>query len=153
MPLPTREETDRRDILVAKNLIEGMGESQAIIQAGYSNTTAYQKKEEIISRSLKTSPMIAALDDIGVDTAFLARTVKRGLKAKKVQRILNKDHIEEFVDIDHATRHRFLETASRLRGEDPAKKTDSQTTETFEQRIRRLRGIMVGQPALPSGAE
>lgn len=146
-------ETDRRNELVAELVINGTPPAQAIVEAGYSGTTAYQKKEEIVTRSLKTSPMIAALDEIGVDTKFLARTVKRGLKAKKVQRILNKDHVEEFTDIDHATRHRFLETATRLRGEDPAKKTDSQTTETFEQRIRRLRGIMVGQPALPPAGE
>ncbi len=78
----------------------------------------------------------------GLTTEQLAKTLHRGLNAKRVQRILVKDTVREFTDIDHATRHRFLETACRLRGEEPDRQQTS-ATETYEQRVRRLRSLSV----------
>lgn len=141
MPSCTREETDRRDMIVAKNILEGMKPVQAILDAGYSEHTARQRTDHIVERALKSSPMISALDKVGCTTEYLAKRIKKGTMARKTQRLVVDKSVESFTDIDHATRHRFIETAIKLRGEEPSKQIDS-TTETFEQRVRRLRGVI-----------
>ena len=148
----SRVEKDRRDALVVRNLAEGMPPAQAIMEAGYSSATAYTKREEILQRISKNSPMIEALDEEKVTTKYLARKIRRGLNAKKTQRLVVDKSVEQFTDIDHGTRHRYLETALRLRGEDPDKHAESTTVETFEERVRRLRGISSGRSVLPAVA-
>ena len=141
----SRVEEDRREGIVAQLVSEGCPTVQAVIEAGYSSTTAYQRGETIVRRAMRNSPMIAALDKVGVTTHRLAKQVKRGLKSKKVTRLVNSGMVEEFTDDDMVTQHRYLETALRLRGEDPDTKTDA-TTETFEQRVMRLRLIATSKP-------
>lgn len=142
MPCRSREETDRMDALVAEKIQNGMKPQTAILEAGYSQHTAYQRTEQIVARSLRNSPMISALDKVGCTTDYLAKRIKKGTKAKKTQRLVVGREVAQFTDEDWATQHRFIETAARLRGEDPSTQIDA-TTETFEQRVRRLRGVLM----------
>lgn len=130
-----------REARVVKGFLEGMTATDAMIAAGYARSTATARPFSVIEKSRVKEALREAMERQGLTTEQLAKTLHRGLKAKKVQRILVKDTVREFTDTDHATRHRYLETACRLRGEDSDKETIG-TCETFEDRIRRLRGVM-----------
>lgn len=133
-------ELSLREALVVKGFLEGRTATDAMIAAGYSRSTSISRPYSVLEKSRVKVALREAMERQGLTTEQLAKTLHRGLNAKKVQRLLVKDTVQEFSDIDHATRHHFLETACRLRGEDPDRQTDT-TTETFEQRIRRLRGL------------
>lgn len=141
----TRHESEQRQALVVEKVAEGIPIQQALVEVGYSESYARTDSRKILERSLKKSPMIDALDEVGVTTKYLARKIKHGTMAKKTQRLVVDHAVEEYTDIDHGTRHRYIETALRLRGEDPGKTTES-ASETFEERVRRLRGIGVQKP-------
>lgn len=130
-----------REALVVRGLVAGLTAKAALIEAGYSASTAEKKSGSIVGRGRVLSVLRDAMEKEGLTTEQIAKTIHRGLNAKRIQRILVKDTVREFTDIDHATPHRYLETACRLRGEDSDKETIG-TCETFEDRIRRLRGVM-----------
>jgi len=133
-------ELQRREVAVLEALANGMAPRDACLAAGYAPSTAAAKSLVISERVLKRSPMIAALDRRRVTTDRLAKAVSEGLDSTKITRLVVSGEVKEFTDADGALRHRFLETAIRLRGEDLDRCT-TVTEETFEQRIRRLRGI------------
>lgn len=130
-----------REARVVKGFLDGMTATDAMIAAGYSRSTSISRPHSVLEKSRVKEALREAMERQGLTTEQLAKTLHRGLNAKRVQRILVKDTVRQFTDIDHATRHRYLETACRLRGEEPDKETTG-TAETFEERIRRLRGIM-----------
>ena len=146
-----RTETDLRDARVVQGLMEGKPAIKAIVDAGYSYSTAAHRAVEITTRSLKKSPMISALDNAGVTTERLAKKIAKGLKAKKVQRLVCDKQVQEFVDEDHAIQKSYVDLAVKLRGEEPDRRTEG-SEETYEQRVMRLRGISA-VPMLPEKSD
>ena len=63
------------------------------------------------------------MEAAGIDDAFLARVLKEGLEATSVTRA-QKDgkFCDEQVDVDYQARHRYLDTAHKLRGDHAASK-------------------------------
>ncbi len=63
------------------------------------------------------------MEAAGIDDAFLAKVLKEGLEATAVSRA-QKDGVfcDEQVDIDYQARHRYLDTAHKLRGDHAAAK-------------------------------
>jgi len=130
----------QREMVVLQALSEGKTPFEACTLANYAPRTVAARSVKISENVIRKSPMIAALDRRNVTTDRLAGVIAKGLDSKKVARLIIGGNVWKFDDPDHGARHRYLETALRLRGEDLDRQTISQT-ETFEQRIRRLRGL------------
>ena len=99
----------------------------------YSESMAMKQQKKVIGRARVQKALTAAMDDSGIDTALLARTILEGLKAVRV--VTSGGTTIEVPD--HNVRHKFLQTALELRGDYPDK-TIHQVEETYEERILRL---------------
>ena len=76
-------------------------------------------KEEILKQL--NSPIIQALDDQGITTEYLAKLLKKELKAKKVQVFANKGEIIYSDDLDALEiQQKARQDAHKLRGDYPA---------------------------------
>lgn len=135
----TVAEREQRENIIIRALADGKGVKGAVVEAGYSTEMARHSAMRICERATRSSPMVAELERAGVDRTRLAEVIRNGLEARRPD-LITKDGTRFAGGADHATRHRFLETAVRLRGEDLDRETTA-TAETHEQRIFRLRGL------------
>jgi hypothetical protein len=96
-----------------KNQISGMENKNAAIQAGYPLSVAKKAAERIETLEVKKR-MLDILDAIGLTDESLALDLKEGLReANKLQ-----GTGDNFVEIpDYGVRHKYLETALKLKGE------------------------------------
>ena len=111
-----------RQSLYKKNRLSGMSAYRAAVKAGYSHNTAINAVKNIEKRlDMKTFLMKKGLDD---DT--VAETLKNGLEATKKVSVYYESNVEgESKDsgyqvdevADHPTRHKFLDTFLKLRGD------------------------------------
>jgi len=96
-----------------QNVVENGGNvSKAMIAAGYSPATAKTPQKLTQSQAFQEY-MVKA----GVTDEKLTEVLRDGLSANKVI-VMGKESSESFVDIqpDHPTRHKFLETALKIKG-------------------------------------
>ena len=128
------EELSPREQLVVKGLLAGKTQSQALLDAGYSESVAMKQQKKVIGRARVQNALAASMDDSGIDTALLARTILEGLQAVRV--VTSGGTTVEVPD--HNVRHKFLQTVLELRGDFPDK-TIHQIEESYEERILRLR--------------
>lgn len=100
-----------------KNKVAGMSDYQAAVNAGYSKNTAVAAKQNIENPSVQE--LISTLmDKKGLTDDKLLQFLKDGLE--KSTKIHGTD--DDFVEIpDYAVRHRYLETALKLKDRFPAK--------------------------------
>ena len=125
-----------REARVIKGLLAGKTATDAMIAAGYSRSTSISRPYSVLEKTRVKEAMKDAMDRRGLTTKRLAKTIEAGLNATR--KVVVGSHI--FEEPDYAMRHRFLETAIRLRGEDLDRGTTA-TVETHEQRVLRLRGL------------
>jgi hypothetical protein len=126
----------------------------AIIDAGYAESTATKVPSEIIGNYRFRTAIRERMNEDGIDKKRLTKVLSEGLDATKVISAIvvassaggikgaggmTKDLIEV---PDFLARHKFLETALDLRGDYPDKKLDVShfTFETHKHSIARLRG-------------
>lgn len=96
-----------------QNIVENGGNvSKAMIDAGYSPATA-----KTPSKLTRSKSFLKVMEQAGITDEKLSEVIKEGLEANKVI-VMGKDSGESFVDItpDHPTRHKFLETALKVKG-------------------------------------
>jgi len=125
--------------VVVAEVLEGESAAAAGRIAGVEHGTA------IAARPHVRSALVEALERQGVDDSLLARTLRKGLKAKQ-RSITYKDGSVSPACADHSTRHKFLTTCLRVRGdlrEDAAAGGD----DTWEATIIRLRHTRHGGAA------
>ena len=93
-------------------IVGGDSVSKAMTKAGYAPTTAKNPSELTNSKTFQE-----ILEKTGISDERLSEVLNEGLGATKTI-VMGKDSNESFVDIqpDHPTRHKFLETALRLKG-------------------------------------
>ncbi|MHB8894151.1 MAG: hypothetical protein ACYC99_03105 [Candidatus Geothermincolia bacterium] len=132
---PTAE-LSLREARVVQGFLHGRTATDAMIAAGYSRSTSISRPYSVLEKSRVKEAMRDAMDRQGLTAARLAKTIEAGLNATR--KVVSGSQIVE--EPDYAMRHKFVETAIRLRGEDPDRETRA-TIETHEQRIRRLRGL------------
>lgn len=95
------------------NLVENGGNvSKAMRDAGYSVETAKTPAKLTQSKGFQN-----LMKQMGVDDEKLVHVLREGLEATETI-VMGKESSESFVDIvpDHKTRHKFLETAIKLKG-------------------------------------
>lgn len=118
-----------------KGMVAGESPSQAVILAGYDTRNpqhaAAVGKAIWNKHSDENGALVVALENVGVTFEEIAQKIKDGLGAVRTR---NKNEDGKWVEVeeaDHGTRHKFLETAIRVRNADPPKKLEV-THQTFE---------------------
>jgi len=120
-----------------EGLLEGKSQTQAMLDAGYSEGMAQKQQKKVFSRERVRTAIVAAMEDMGIDVEMLTQVLRDGLSADRV--IGSK--LGDMMSLpDHGIRHKFLLTALELRGEFPQKE-ERLVTETYEEKIFRIRGI------------
>lgn len=99
-----------RQQLYKQNLLKGMSKYAAARAAGYSHNTAVAAKQNIENRL----NMAHWLEVAGITDKRLADTISEGLEAGK---LVSLGEGQSEMGPDWATRHRFVETALKLKGQ------------------------------------
>jgi len=86
--------------------LEGYTTKEAAIKAGYSKQSAYTHGSRALKRCYECGAINERLEALGLSDEYLAIKIIDGLEAKK-----------EKGTPDYAVRHRYLETALKLRGQ------------------------------------
>ena len=95
------------------NVVENGGNvSKAMIKAGYSPNTAKTPQKLTQSKAF-----VQYMEEAGVTDTKIVQVLKEGLDASKPV-VMGKESSDSFVDIqpDFQTRHKYLETALRVKG-------------------------------------
>jgi ribosome biogenesis protein Tsr3 len=138
-PCNSSEVIERREAIVVEALARGETQREALIAAGYAETTISQQGRTIVERALRNSPMAEALEAAGATREKLATRLAEGLDAS-LPIMYTKDGTQYGGGADFAHRLKYIETVIKLRGEDAGKVT-TETGETHEARVLRLRGL------------
>lgn len=103
--------TERQKKAFTKVLENGGNVSKAMKESGYSDAMAKNPQKLTQSQAFQKF-----MEDAGVTNQKLADVLKDGLNASKTI-VMGKEE-DSFVDIqpDHPTRHKFLETALKIKG-------------------------------------
>lgn len=103
-----------------KNKIAGMSDYQAAIKAGYSSNTALAAVQNIEKPMVKET-MAQMMDRMGLTDERLHQHLMDGLEnANKIH-----GYNDNFVEVpDYSVRHRYLETAYKLKDKFPTQKMD-----------------------------
>ena len=117
-------------------ILEGKTKKDALISAGYSENTATHNPNSVLGKNVVIRALTKAFEDAGISESKLAQKHMELLDAKKVVPIGAGDYVE--CD-DGQTQIRAVELAYRVRG-DFAPEVHAVVTETYGQRIKRLRG-------------
>ena len=112
----------------------------AATDAGYSPTTAARGATEMLRSSKVRSVIHEAMEAAGVTEDRLAAIINGGLKATKTTHIALGGQIHALESPDWSARHRFVDTALRLKAAYPVQEAEV-VEESYEERIFRIRGI------------
>ena len=131
-PVKHRPPTPKQ-LKVLKGVIEGKTQTQAALDAGYSPSRAAQTGHEIVRK--RKDVYLKLFEDKGGTDEKLAETHVDGLNALK--------RTEHGVDKDYSTRHKYLESAYKLKGYEAPTQIDVSfglAPEIIEQMKRRSQG-------------
>ncbi len=117
-------------------VIEGKTKTQAMIDAGYSETTAVKRQEMVFGRERVQDAFIAAFESQGLGADTLARIIEEGLEATRT--VENKKEGRSLTVPDYHIRHKYLETTLKVIGAFAPQKQEV-VTDTFEDRLRRMK--------------
>ena len=117
-------------------VIEGKTKTQAMIDAGYSESTAVKRQEMVFGRERVQDAFIAAFESQGLRADTLARIIEEGLEATRT--LENKNEGRPLAVPDYHIRHKYLETILKVIGAFAPQKQEV-VTDTYEDRLRRMR--------------
>jgi|WetSurMetagenome_2_1015567.scaffolds.fasta_scaffold957761_1 hypothetical protein len=125
---PAKKKLSIRERKFIKGLIEGKSPSKAMVDAGYTQYTAWAKAKEKVKEVQVSETIQALMEKRGISDDRLTEVLEKGLEATKVisALIIAKDGegmkdansmTRDFVDVeDYAIRHKYLETGLKLKG-------------------------------------
>lgn len=125
-----------RERKAIKFILAGDTRKDALIAAGYSKSTAEKRPDAVLGKVRVQRVLMRAFEKNGLTEEKIAKKHFDLLDAKKVVPIGAGDYVE--CD-DGQTQIRAVELAYRVRG-DFAPEVHAVVTETYGQRIKRLRG-------------
>ena len=101
-----------------KALIEHGNITQAVIDAGYKHKDRDSASSIGWQLLRKIRPYIAdVLEMRGINDARLSKVIDEGLEAQKIEMVKDADGNQKFGMVtDHYVRHKFLETALKVKG-------------------------------------
>jgi hypothetical protein len=142
LTLPNVTGLSARERRLVDGLLSGLSKSEAMRTAGYSESYVRTRASVVCSRNNITSAIRGAMCAAGITAQELAATMKAGLSASF------RDGWPDFV-----ARHKYLETALRIGGHEPA--PESLLEESYEERIVRIRqqnGVREAPPRVQTGS-
>jgi phage terminase small subunit len=117
---------------VVDGLLSGLSKTEALRQAGYSESVVRSRTSTVIGRSRVQTALLIALQDIASQDLVSIR-LSEGLEAETEYKGKGTGNA------DLKTRLEYIKEINKLRGEYPDK-TVIHESETYEERIERLRG-------------
>ena len=89
--------------------------NQCLIEAGYAVSTANDRTKDVIGKPRVQAALLQAMEKAGINDTKLSEVMKDGINANKIH-----GTSDDFIEVpDHPTRHKYLDTALKLRGEYP----------------------------------
>lgn len=128
-----------REQIVVASMVSGETQKDALLKAGYSESTAASHSVSILNRPRVQNALRLALEKAGVTIDKIAQVAADGLDANRPV-VVDKSLCDY---PDHGTRHRFLETVVKLSGLEPASDIDI-SAESYESRIMSI--VAASQP-------
>lgn len=121
--LTAKEPSMKQTKAIEYALENGGNISQAMLKAGYSPATAKTPQKLTQSQAFQR-----AMEKAGISEAKLAERLNEGLDATKAV-VMGKESSDSFVDVqpDFAIRHKYIETAIKLKGIDKQADTPNGT--------------------------
>jgi hypothetical protein len=110
-----------------KLTVEGKKRKEAGIEAGFSPKTAESQASQTLAKPNVREAFLAAMDKAGITDDRLAKVMDEGLKANRA--VVGTDatgKTMDFMDVpDHSTRHKFFDSATKIKGLEAAKKIEA----------------------------
>jgi hypothetical protein len=134
-----------KEAVAVAMLQAGYSKKDALLTAGYSQNTATKNPDAVLGKNAVVRALMKAFEKRGINEDRLAEKQAELLDANKVVSavIIGSDATEkthDFVEVpDNLTRVKALELAYKVRG-DFAPELHAVVTESYGQRIKRLRG-------------
>ena len=135
-PLTKRGKRDSKLVkIMLKNPDKPLNE--AMIEAGFSKTTANHQAKRTVERSCIQTPMQEALKKAGISEKHLAHKIKKGMDCQKIisATVIHKDNggkttqINDFIEVDdNPSQHKYIDTALKLKQSYPDPKVDVEHT-------------------------
>jgi len=144
-PQKKRELTLRQKNLRRRILKGNTSVTQAMIDSGYSKNTAQALQKETLAKL----GIPELMDEMGMNDKRLLQVLDDGLKADKIisSMIISKSGDEmqdahgltkDFVEVpDHPTRHKFLDSALKLKSHYPKEKIEIEGLKNLSERLAR----------------
>ena len=125
-----------REAIAVSGIVSGLTQKDALISAGYSENTATHNPDTVLGKSVVIRAILRALQRAGITEDCIAEKHRALMDCKKVVPIGAGDYVEAE---DGQTQIKAVELAYKLRG-DFAPELHAVVTESYGQRIKRLRG-------------
>ena len=132
-------------------ILEGKTKKDALIAAGYSENTATHNPNSVLGKNVVIRALMKAFEDAGISETKLAQKQLQLLDAKKIISTVVRKTGEavdanrktmDFVEVDdNLAQVKALELLYKVRG-DFAPEVNAVVTESYAERIKRLRGMM-----------
>ena len=139
-----------REQKVVSNLMAGMNKKDALLSAGYAESTATKVPDEIIGKNRIQKAIKDRMEEMDLDDQTFLDTLKEGLQATKIISAIviapagegmkeAGGMTRDFIEVpDFDARHKYLTTGLKLKGHLRDKIETHTTVETYEERRRRL---------------
>lgn len=112
---PKKKALNHRQKLFVKGVAKGKTQKQAALDAGYAEQTAKSASGKLMKNELVRNEFQRIFNK-AVSDELLVKTIKSGLNAKETKFFQHEGKVTEKREvIDHATRHRYVETACRIK--------------------------------------
>lgn len=128
--------------VLVNRLVHKMPLHEAARAAGITSEAKEENQDKVLSKKATriinkhkdaNSAFLQAMQDEGIDAAFIVGKIKEGMNAVAHLRV--KDGLEEVPDFN--ARHKYIETAIDIQGAKAPKKVEIEQL-TFEQRLLRI---------------
>ena len=101
-----------------KGIIAGKTATQAAKDAGWSDASAGVMASRKMAEPGMKAELQKMMDEAGLSRQAIIQKIREGADAKKVSYFAHEGVVkDQREDVDHVTRHRFLETARKVRGD------------------------------------
>ena len=125
-----------KEAIAVREIINGATDKDALLRAGYSESVATKNTKCVLGKARVQRALLMSMERLGLTEDVIVQKHRDLLDCKKVVPIGAGDYVETE---DGQTQIRAVELAYKVRG-DFAPELHAVVTETYGQRIKRLRG-------------
>ncbi len=117
---------------IARDLVAGMSQREALKRAGYSRSTAENNPQQVVRTPSVAAAIKDALVRAGIDENSIAAVVRDAMNATRLEFARREGKITDAVEtVDHQTRLKSVELAATLHDAVPHKQRDGDSGPRF----------------------